>query len=251
MNAIVGKSINSTAWERELHREVVDGMTTRATRSLTRRVAYHEAGHAVVTIVRAGLIPELAISRDGMGGYSQPPPVISLTRYSVEVALAGLLAEARAIKVSAMDCMLFGGQDDFRAATRAALWAAAEEGGTDHLSIMFDALRVARHVISQYWSAVEKLAWCLSGCFNMSPKEVARVAAIDPDDAWRYSRWLDVELKHIRRAGSIRVDFANRTVVHLGYNARRVTRQIMAHYESASIGRRHRSTASDVRRKHT
>src|SRR5260370_7194070 len=78
-----------------------------------RWAAYHEAGHAVVTIVRAGLVPEIGVNEDG-GGYSRPPREHSLVRCCIEISLAGLFAEARARKKTELDVLLGAGHPDFR-----------------------------------------------------------------------------------------------------------------------------------------
>src|ERR1700730_17490087 len=123
------------------------------THSADRRwAAYHEAGHAVVTIVRAGLVPEIGVTEDG-GGYSRPPREHALVRCSIEISLAGLLAEARARQKAEIDVLLDAGQPDFKKAMREASIAAAEEGG-NHLSILADAMRIARRVIRDYWPVV-------------------------------------------------------------------------------------------------
>jgi hypothetical protein len=154
-----------------------------------RWAAYHEAGHAVVTIVRAGLVPEIGVNEQG-GGYSRPPRERALARRCIEISLAGLLAEARARKKAEIDVLLDAGQPDFRKAMRDASIAAAEEGG-NHLSILADAMRIARRVIRDYWPVVARLANAVFEYGHMSPEEVAHVAAIHQARASRYSRALD------------------------------------------------------------
>src|ERR1017187_10398358 len=56
-----------------------------------RWAAYHEAGHAVVTIVRAGLVPEICVNENSRG-YSRPPREHALVRRCIEISLAGLCA---------------------------------------------------------------------------------------------------------------------------------------------------------------
>jgi hypothetical protein len=179
-----------------------------------RWAAYHEAGHAVVTIVRAGLVPEIGVSEDG-GGYSRPPREHALVRCCIEISLAGLLAEARARKKAEIDVLLDAGQPDFKKAMREASIAAAEEGG-DHLSILADAKRIARRVIRDYWPVVTRLANAVFEYGDMSCEEVAHVAAIHQARAGRYSRSLDDHARRMRahtirahtiRAHEIRVDF--------------------------------------------
>jgi hypothetical protein len=159
-----------------------------------RWAAYHEAGHAVVTIVRAGLVPEIGVNEDG-GGYSRPPREHALVRCCIEISLAGLLAEARARKKAEIDVLLDAGQPDFKKAMREASIAAAGEG-RNHLSILADAMRIARRVIRDYWPVVARLANAVFEYGDMSREEVAHVAAIHQARAWRYSRSLD---DHIRR----------------------------------------------------
>src|SRR6202035_564665 len=141
----------------ELAIETHTGRSMGRTHNAHRRwAAYHEAGHAVVTIVRAGLVPEIGVTADG-GGYSRPPREHALVRCCIEISLAGLLAEARARKKAEIDVLLDAGQPDFKKAMREASIAAAEEGG-DHLSILADAKRIARRVIRDYWPVVTRLA---------------------------------------------------------------------------------------------
>jgi hypothetical protein len=161
-----------------------------------RWAAYHEAGHAVVTIVRAGLVPEIGVSEDG-GGYSRPPREHALVRCCIEISLAGLLAEARARKKAEIDVLLDAGQPDFKKAMREASIAAAEEGG-DHLSILADAKRIARRVIRDYWPVVTRLANAVFEYGDMSCEEVAHIAAIHQARAGRYSRSLDDHARRMR-----------------------------------------------------
>jgi hypothetical protein len=176
----------------------------RAQNADRRWAAYHEAGHAVVTIVRAGLVPEIGVSEDG-GGYSRPPRGHALVRCCIEISLAGLLAEARARKKAEIDVLLDAGQPDFKKAMREASIAAAEEGG-NHLSILADAMRIARRVIRDYWPVVARLANAVFEYGDMSREEVAHVAAIHQARAWRYSRSLDDHFRRMR-ARTNRVDF--------------------------------------------
>jgi hypothetical protein len=181
------------------------------THNVDRRwAAYHEAGHAVVTIVRAGLVPEIGVNEEG-GGYSRPPREHALARRCIEISLAGLLAEARARKRAEIDVLLDAGQPDFKKAMRDASIAAAEEGG-NHLSILADATRIARRVIRDYWPVVARLANAVFEYGDMSREEVAHVAAIHQARAGRYSRALDESVRRVRahtmRAYSTRIDFA-------------------------------------------
>jgi hypothetical protein len=143
----------------------------------------------VVTIVRAGLVPEIGVNEQG-AGYSRPPRERALARRCIEISLAGLLAEARARREAEIDVLLDAGQPDFRKAIRDASIAAAEEGG-NHLSILADAMRIARRVILDYWPVVARLANAVFEYGHMSPDEVAHVAAIHQARASRYSRALD------------------------------------------------------------
>lgn len=190
--------------------ETQTGRSMGRTHNAHRRwAAYHEAGHAVVTIVRTGLVPEIGVSEDG-GGYSRPPREHALVRCCIEISLAGLLAEARARKKAEIDVLLDAGQPDFKKAMREASIAAAEEGG-DHLSILADAKRIARRVIRDYWPVVTRLANAVFEYGDMSCEEVAHVAAIHQARAGRYSRSLDDHARRMRehtiRAHAIRVDF--------------------------------------------
>ena len=168
-----------------------------------RWAAYHEAGHAVVTIVRAGLVPEIGVNEHG-GGYSRPPREHALVRRCIEISLAGLLAEARARRKAEIDVLLDAGQPDFKKAMRDAAIAAAEEG-SNHLSILADAKRIARRVIRDYWPVVVRLANAVFEYGDMNREEVAHVAAIHQARAWRYSRSLDDDVRRMR-AHTIRVD---------------------------------------------
>jgi len=174
-----------------------------------RWAAYHEAGHAVVTIVRAGLVPEIGVNEEG-GGYSRPPREHPLARCCIEISLAGLLAEARARKKAEIDVLLDAGQPDFKKAMREASIAAAEEGG-NRLSILADAKRIARRVIRDYWPVVARLANAVFEYGDMSREEVAHVAAIHQARACRYSRALDDSVRRMRAhtmpALAIRLDF--------------------------------------------
>jgi len=161
-----------------------------------RWAAYHEAGHAVLTIVRMGVMPEIGVDDEG-GGYSRPPREDALCRRCIERSLAGPLAEARARKKAEIDVLLDAGQPDFKKAMRDASIAAAEEGG-NHLSILADATRIARRVIRDYWPAIERLAAAVFECGDMSREEVAHVAAIHSIRAGRYSRSLDEDVRRKR-----------------------------------------------------
>jgi hypothetical protein len=173
------------------------GRSMGRTHSADRRwAAYHEAGHAVVTIVRAGLVPEIGVTEEG-GGYSRPPREHALVRCSIEISLAGLLAEARARKKAEIDVLLDAGQPDFKKAMRDASIAAAEEG-RNHLSILADATRIARRVIRDYWPVVARLANAVFEYGDMSREEVAHVAAIHQARAGRYSRSLDDHTRRLR-----------------------------------------------------
>jgi hypothetical protein len=183
-----------------------------------RWAAFHEAGHAVVTIVRAGLVPEIGVNEQG-GGYSRPPREHALARCCIEISLAGLLAEARARKKAEIDVLLDAGQPDFKKAMRDASIAAAEAGG-NHLSILADAMRIARRVIRDYWPVVARLANAVFEYGDMSPEEVAHVAAIHQARASRYSRALEDNVRRMRaqtiRAQTVRAQTFRVDSLHAG-----------------------------------
>ena len=143
-----------------------------------RWAAFHEAGHAVMRIVREGEPTGIYIGDDG-SGYSHGTGIMQRIDDNIEVALAGPLAEARARKISAVAVFMSAGskQDMEKAVKLANLLAISI--GSDQRDILREAEANARRFLRYYWSAVERLAQAVLESGNLTNSEVGAIAAIE------------------------------------------------------------------------
>jgi hypothetical protein len=146
-------------------------------KALRRWAAFHEAGHAVMRIVRHGAATAIDISDDGSGCSSGTGTSIHVTD-KIEIVLAGPLAEARARKISAAAIFMTGGRQDLEHASElAARWAITV--GSDQGAVLREAEATARRFLRYYWSAVERLAGAVLESGRLTNLEVAALASIE------------------------------------------------------------------------
>jgi len=129
----------------------------RSLRARRRAAAFHEAGHAVVRIVRLGTATGIDIHDDG-SGYSHGSGDTCRATDDIEITLAGPLAEARARKVSLLAVTLTGGSDDWDVAEADAKRLADAGWPKDYGSILSEAEKNARRWLRMYWDSVERVA---------------------------------------------------------------------------------------------
>jgi hypothetical protein len=144
-----------------------------------RWAAFHEAGHAVMRIVRQGEPTGIYIGDDGSGYSHGGTGIMQRIDDNIEIALAGPLAEARARKISAVAVFLSAGskQDMEKAAKLANLLATSI--GSDQRDILREAEAKTRRLLRYYWSAVERLAQAVLESGNLTNSEVGAIAAIE------------------------------------------------------------------------
>ena len=151
--------------------------------AVRRWTAYHEAGHAVLRIVRAGHATQIDIGADGRG-YSHGSGEEIRETDSIEVALAGPLAEARHRKVSLFYVLCTAGQEDWElassiAAKFAARFAALPNLKMNKASVLEEAEANARRYLRMHWPSVERLAQAATVRGTLTSMEVGQIAAID------------------------------------------------------------------------
>jgi hypothetical protein len=146
-------------------------------KALRRWAAFHEAGHAVMRIVRQGAATAIDVSDDG-SGYSRGTGTSIHVTDKIEIALAGPLAEARSRKISAAAIFMTGGRQDMEHASElAARWAITV--GSDQGAVLREAEATARRFLRYYWSAVERLAGAVLESGSLTNLEVAAIASIE------------------------------------------------------------------------
>jgi hypothetical protein len=144
---------------------------------LRRWAAFHEAGHAVMRIVRHGAATAIDVSDDGSGYSHGTGTEIRITN-KIEIALAGPLAEARARKISAAAIFMTGGRQDIEYASQlAARWAISI--GSNQGAVLRESEATARRFLRYYWSAVERLAGAVLESGSLTNVEVAEIASIE------------------------------------------------------------------------
>ena len=142
-----------------------------------RWAAFHEAGHAVMRIVRHGAATAIDVSDDGSGNSHGTGASIRVTD-KIEIALAGPLAEARTRKISAAAIFMTGGRQDLEDASElAACWAVTV--GSDQGAVLREAEATARRFLRYYWTAVERLAGAVLESGSLTNSEVEAIAAIE------------------------------------------------------------------------
>jgi hypothetical protein len=142
-----------------------------------RWAAFHEAGHAVMRIVRHGAATAIDVRDDG-SGYSHGTGASIRVTDKIEIALAGPLAEARTRKISAAAIFMTGGRQDLEHASElAACWAITI--GSDQGAVMREAEATARRFLRYYWKAVERLAGAVLESGSLTNLEVDAIAAIE------------------------------------------------------------------------
>ena len=145
--------------------------------AVRRWTAFHEAGHAVVRLVRTGAATAIDIGVNGHG-YSHGTGKETRLVDRIEIALAGPLAEARARKVSAAATYMVGGAVDFdRAKTAARKWG--ETMGGDEGAIFAEAEQHTRELLRAYWPAVERVAAAAILRGSLTSSEVAKISALE------------------------------------------------------------------------
>jgi hypothetical protein len=145
--------------------------------AVRRWTAFHEAGHAVVRLVRTGTATAIDIGVNGHG-YSHGTGKETRLVDRIEIALAGPLAEARVRKVSAAVTYTAGGAADFgRAKSAARKWG--EAMGGDERAIFAEAEQHARDLLRAYWPAVERVAAAAILRGSLTSSEVAKISAIE------------------------------------------------------------------------
>ena len=142
-----------------------------------KHAAVHEAGHAVVRLVRTGIATALDVSADG-SGYSHGSGDRIRTSDAIEIAMAGYLAEARARKCAAARIVISGhAQDDWRRVESLSV-ALAAALGTTFDAVVREAEICARRILRENWDAVERLSSEAIARGSLTGSEVAAIAAL-------------------------------------------------------------------------
>jgi hypothetical protein len=152
-----------------------------------RLVAYHEAGHAVVAVVRAGRTGDIGVRVDGTGYANCRLRKRIRTDHRIEVSLAGALAAMRVRRISEIDAFLDAGvKGDWMSAEQNAAELAADFD-CDSLMILADAMANAQRILADYWPAVERLAHAVLVSGSLTGAQVTKLVGIDRANARRYS----------------------------------------------------------------
>jgi hypothetical protein len=144
-----------------LHRSVLDPMKTEATQTVTQpreAIAYHEAGHAVISMKLGYRCLYVTIIPDGdrLGHVCCEDPMAGghddKIKHALKVLIAASLAESKHI-----GSRTWGDADDRLKATNLALLA-TERNVERAEALINDMIGEARKLVERHWADIEKLA---------------------------------------------------------------------------------------------
>ena len=130
---------------------------------LSKAAAYHEAGHAAVSIATGMDAQPVEIREDGSGLSHGAGSVVEYQgQYAVwdyvTYCFSGPYAEARISKVSTLVVLMRHGHDDLAAAKEALTWLVSHGYALDYTAAWQRADAATRSAISREWSAIAAVA---------------------------------------------------------------------------------------------
>jgi len=153
-----------------------------------RAAAYHEAGHSVARVLACGL-PAGAVRIHARGGSGSTRgtgrPLILRGRSGVSgfpvYALAGVFAEARAMRVRPGLALFIGGRADMEAAAHAVDWLVERGYATSKHDAWNQAERLTRRFVRANWRAIERVARALLERRSLTARQIAGLLSIQLD----------------------------------------------------------------------
>jgi hypothetical protein len=142
-------------------------------KKITKRVCYHEAGHAVMAWRKGIVYSVSALPDEKRRGFIKFHGSCNLDEENIRICLAGYTAYAIWMKISYFAAMVDGGMDDFKKAKEtSAEYSRILSNGCSASEIMKRAECDTKSWIRSYWPAVEALSKALYVNGSLNGKEV-------------------------------------------------------------------------------